>query len=369
MEDPRVVRLDSVSLDREARVIMLPSDKGRIVQNRANNDLLTYYKNPFIQNGTLVPQHLYFILDKRIKPGDWVYDYAYNKVGKYNGHRMFGGDFSDHCWSIVASTDPELVDVFNSVAKIKDSFVQLFVREQGTINLVNLACERVLEYKDHHNSEWVYRLKLEDGEAIVTGIHSTAIVKNSSILMLKSNKSSKLFKVRDEIAYRSNHSFKEGEVPYHLYFTSDVPVEVGDWGECMGSVFQYLSGDNSHLITKVVATTDPDLWAEGLARIDSSFVQDFTWKQGCITSVGLEYEKVFVIDTIPGETGVKHRLRVNPDKTVRIRNVESSLESAAKIHAGLPQDFRPEKKHNYDHVKVAKYEAFIAGYSYKNTRS
>lgn len=142
-------------MKRKANVVMLPTEKASLLALNKGKLFLSESKLDYIKDSALgtEPQHLYFTTDEEIKEGDWVYDPAYNRVAKYL-NRLQGGNCSDHCKKIVATTDPELwrkpaVDIrktgslysLDGVDKIPTDFIEAYVREQGKITEVMLEYE------------------------------------------------------------------------------------------------------------------------------------------------------------------------------------------------------------------------------------
>lgn len=145
---------------REHQVVMLPTEKARIAY--VLGSLQYAPKTDWTQEDDLYPQHLYFVSDEDIKEGDWcIIDLAENsrvvKVKSLSGnHPIFNVDIEDgyaklsSLKKIVATTNPDLwhlktphKDAANpSVPKIPLSFVEVFAKEQGKIEKVNL------EYND-----------------------------------------------------------------------------------------------------------------------------------------------------------------------------------------------------------------------------
>lgn len=104
---------------KKLNVVMLPTEKnssmylsvGRVAS-------LLRFKNPTVSIISPVNnQHLYFYKmrdDYKVKIDEWVYDISNDKVGMFNGTQSEGGDFSDHCRKIIATTDREIHLPINS---------------------------------------------------------------------------------------------------------------------------------------------------------------------------------------------------------------------------------------------------------------
>ena len=90
----------------------------------------------------------------------------------------------------------------------------------------------------------------------------------------------------------------DGNIPQHLYFTTDGEIKEGDWVVCLDeidstvqnwsvsqAIFKYNNGGNCNSDMKIVATTDTSL---GLPHPPQAFIQKYC-ELGGIGEVDLEY--------------------------------------------------------------------------------
>ncbi len=90
---------------KRVQVIMLPTDKGIIVEKNITNELkLSSLNNPLLW----IPQHLYIISDDEIKEGDWYFDGTdfIHKKSKHNNTLVAG---NKQAKKVIATTDTSLL--------------------------------------------------------------------------------------------------------------------------------------------------------------------------------------------------------------------------------------------------------------------
>ena len=94
----------------EFKVVMLPTDKESAVFLKTDGLLDCRHYPAFQENRYVGVQykHMYFLSDDKVNEGDFVYDFAHGKIGKFNGLAVNGGHFSDHAKKIIATTDDSL---------------------------------------------------------------------------------------------------------------------------------------------------------------------------------------------------------------------------------------------------------------------
>jgi len=87
--------------------------------------------------------NIHIISPEKFQMGDFVYDYAKAKVGRFNGTVTDGGDFSDHCWKIAATTSDaiRINSTIGTVGKIPPAFIEEYVACNGAITDIEVqAC-------------------------------------------------------------------------------------------------------------------------------------------------------------------------------------------------------------------------------------
>jgi hypothetical protein len=94
----------------EFKVVMLPTDKESAVFLKTDGLLDCRHYPAFQENRHLGVkyQQIYFLSDDKVNVGDFVYDFAHDKISKFNGLVVNGGNFSDHAKKIIATTDDSL---------------------------------------------------------------------------------------------------------------------------------------------------------------------------------------------------------------------------------------------------------------------
>jgi hypothetical protein len=120
-----------------------------------------------------------------------------------------------------------------------------------------------------------------------------------NIHVLPTDKPSRLFFNDGELCFRNSMSFKEGDIPKHIYITSDEEIKQGDWylnveekngiknpfygklykaNQSIGKVsLDYLVNN----LKKIILTTDPDLIKAGVQAIDNEFLEWFVKNPSC----------------------------------------------------------------------------------------
>jgi ligand-binding SRPBCC domain-containing protein len=178
---------------------------------------------------------------------------------------------------------------------------------------------------------------------------------------------------------------------YHLYFTTDEEIKEGDWyisnqapRLCVevrkGNKYPYgHRGIDGEMVydfhtwkTKIVATTNPDLWEKkirmnaamtdyntrtvvDIPKIPTSFLEAYAQAEGKITEVMLEYDEIG--EEIDEEENVTHihRLKLRNNGTVIIHRVQQKLYTRDEVFdilvkSSLPHmdDWDDEHTEQYD---------------------
>lgn len=104
----------------DAKVVMTHSNETTFVFLKKNGELEYNTKPPLLGINELgwKYQDIHILSDEKPIKGEWVWDYAHDKLGVFNGLVVDGGDFSDHSKKIIASTQKlEVTNEFLSLYK------------------------------------------------------------------------------------------------------------------------------------------------------------------------------------------------------------------------------------------------------------
>lgn len=90
----------------DAKVVIIDSEEVTFLFKKSKAELEYNHKPPFYGVNELgwKYQDMYILSDEKPIEEDWVYDYAHDKIGKFNKLVVDGGDFSDHAKKIISST-------------------------------------------------------------------------------------------------------------------------------------------------------------------------------------------------------------------------------------------------------------------------
>jgi hypothetical protein len=141
----------------KCRVILSPStkkgfDEGDICKRIKKSDVfpdedLGYLsiarKTNLNENEHFVSCNINIISPEKFQIGDFVFDYTNYNVGRFNGTVTDGGNFSDHCWKIAATTSEaiRINSTFGTVGRIPPAFIEEYVASNGTItDIETQAC-------------------------------------------------------------------------------------------------------------------------------------------------------------------------------------------------------------------------------------
>lgn len=153
------------------------------------------------------------------------------------------------------------------------------------------------------------------------------------VVMLATNKKSKLYIAWNEMRFGAEITPTRDYQPYHLYFLSDEEIKEGDWVlETLNKVIFQVKGKSNDYknstFKKIIATTDRELRNGGqvckLPQPSQSFLEKYVEeynKGNQIKKVMVKYENQYH----DGEQWF-YKVKVNPkDNTITIRKVKDSL--------------------------------------------
>ena len=90
----------------DAKVVIIDSEEVTFLFKKSNGELEYNHKPPFYGVNELgwKYQDIYILSDEKPIKGEYVYDYAHDKIGIFDSLVVDGGNFSDHAKKIIAST-------------------------------------------------------------------------------------------------------------------------------------------------------------------------------------------------------------------------------------------------------------------------
>jgi len=149
----------------DTKVVILPSKEASLIYfKKCNGKLNLFYYYSDKENSdrdNIQNLSMHILSDEKPIEEDWVYDYAHDKIGKFNKLVVDGGDFSDHAKKIIASTEKlESKDWFLSAYECK--YVPKFTRQipkdffeqfAGAYNSGNKITDALVEV-ENINSGW-----------------------------------------------------------------------------------------------------------------------------------------------------------------------------------------------------------------------
>jgi hypothetical protein len=117
----------------DAKIVMLQSNKPSYLQI-IQKDILTRKKGTLEIHDSpwdkideyFSPQHIYILSCEKPNKGQFVYDYAHDKIGIFDDLVVNGGNFSDHAKKIIATTDYSLNESIEIEGrKVREAFSKL----------------------------------------------------------------------------------------------------------------------------------------------------------------------------------------------------------------------------------------------------
>ena len=175
----------------------------------------------------------------------------------------------------------------------------------------------------------------------------------------------------------------DGNIPQHLYFTTDEEIKEGDW--CIdkyNQIWQFLDNcligfdadknkrfrtDNveGHKVKKIIATTDASLYVpitqdkpfDELPQPSDSFIKKYVEEYNAgrtILKVLVEYEKVYPKHfTYNPSENIIINLKIDSNNTINIKKVEPKLYTRGEIEILITNAFKAgyERSHSgYPHT-------------------
>jgi hypothetical protein len=195
--------------------------------------------------------------------------------------------------------------------------------------------------------------------------------KKCNVVILATEKGSSLYLYKKSELVNKFREHKEGVNTYknqHLYITSNDEIKEGDWTlmfDDFGNLFicdkpqQYLGIEKGHHLNKglrkIIATTDPELHKDGVAKIGLPFVEKYILeynKGNVIKEVNVEYEisKTTKNYLLVEKIEIKYKPKLRKDGTViihKIQEVFTKEDIEKAFNAGLDSINAPFQKENY----------------------
>lgn len=145
----------------DAKVVLVES------KTKPSKGDLTIFRGKLIVASSILhlakpKQHIYILSDEKPNKGQFVYDYAHDKIGIFDDLVVNGGSFSDHAKKIIATTDYSLNEsieiegrkvreAFSKLLfEIPKDFIELFVESYNNGNKIT----DILVEAENVNSGW-----------------------------------------------------------------------------------------------------------------------------------------------------------------------------------------------------------------------
>lgn len=174
----------------DSKVVLIDSEEVTFLFKKSKGDLEYNQKPPLhgINDLGWKYQDIHILSDEKPIKGEYVYDYAHNKIGIFDDLVVNGGSFSDHAKKIIASTKKlETTNEYNFVPKftrqIPKEFFEQFVESYNSANKIT----DVLVEVENINSGWQSLANSGKVGSTVVPEKFELKIYNSNFINIKSN--------------------------------------------------------------------------------------------------------------------------------------------------------------------------------------